>query len=157
MKRVNASLKPSRARTCNPGTNLKPSGVKPKRHVTVMKVADALAAKQKRKMTEQTDHWETSQKILVILAHPDDPEFFCGGTLARWARAGHEISYVLLTCGDKGFNPATQSDMTPEKLCGLRYDEQQNAAKVIGASSVRFLNRADGYLTPDLDLRRDVV
>jgi len=122
-----------------------------------MKVADAPAAKQKRKMTEQTDHWETPQKILVILAHPDDPEFFCGGTLARWAQAGHEISYVLLTCGDKGFNPATQSDMTPEKLCGLRYEEQQNAAKVIGASSVRFLDRADGYLVRDLDLRRDVV
>ena len=47
--------------------------------------------------------------------------------------------------------------MTPEKLCGLRYEEQQNAAKVIGASSVRFLDRADGYLIPDLDLRRDVV
>jgi len=47
--------------------------------------------------------------------------------------------------------------MTPEKLCGLRYEEQQNAAKVIGARSVRFLDRADGYLIPDLDLRREVV
>ncbi|MCI0550056.1 MAG: PIG-L family deacetylase [Anaerolineae bacterium] len=108
-------------------------------------------------MTEQTDHWETPQKILVILAHPDDPEFFCGGTLAQWARAGHEITYVLLTCGDKGFNPATHANMTPETLCGIRYEEQQNAAKVIGAKSVHFLDRADGYLTPDLDLRRDVV
>ena len=108
-------------------------------------------------MTEQTDHWETPQKILVILAHPDDPEFFCGGTLARWARAGHEITYVLLTCGDKGFNLATQEGMTPEILCGIRFEEQQNAAKVIGAKSVHFLDRADGYLTPDLDLRRDVV
>ena len=108
-------------------------------------------------MTEQTDHWETSQKILVILAHPDDPEFFCGGTLARWALAGHDISYVLLTCGDKGFNPATQAGMTTEKLCSIRFEEQQNAARVIGAGSVRFLDRADGYLVPDLDLRRDVV
>ncbi len=108
-------------------------------------------------MTEQTDHWGTLQKILVILAHPDDPEFFCGGTLARWARAGHEITYVLLTCGDKGFNPATHPEMTPEKLCGLRYEEQQNAAKVIGAKAVHFLDRADGYLIPDLELRRDVV
>ena len=122
-----------------------------------MKAADAPAAKQERKMTEQIDQWETPQKILVILAHPDDPEFFCGGTLARWARAGHEITYVLLTCGDKGFNPATHADMTPEMLCGIRYEEQQNAAKVIGARSVHFLDRADGYLTPDLDLRRDVV
>jgi LmbE family N-acetylglucosaminyl deacetylase len=118
---------------------------------------DALAAKQERKMTEQTNRWETPQKILVILAHPDDPEFFCGGTLAQWARAGHEITYVLLTCGDKGFNLATQAEMTPEKLCGIRYEEQQNAAKVIGAKSVHFLDNADGYLTPDLNLRRQVV
>ncbi len=103
------------------------------------------------------DTWDSPQKILVILAHPDDPEFFCGGTLARWARAGHQITYSLLTCGDKGFNPATHPDMTPEKLCGIRYVEQGNAAKVIGASAVHFLERPDGYLIPDLDLRRDVV
>jgi LmbE family N-acetylglucosaminyl deacetylase len=122
-----------------------------------MKVVVAPAAKHERKMTEQTNPWEPPQKILVILAHPDDPEFFCGGTLAHWARAGHEIAYVLLTCGDKGFNPATHADMTPEMLCGIRSGEQQSAAKVIGVKSVHFLGRADGYLIPDLDLRRDVV
>ena len=106
---------------------------------------------------EQPDNWSSPQNILVILAHPDDPEFFCGGTLARWARAGHEIAYVLLTCGDKGFNPSTHPEMTPEKLIGLRREEQHNAAKVIGAGAVHFLDRADGYLIPDLDLRRDVV
>ena len=41
------------------------------------------------------DAWEKPQKILVILAHPDDPEFFCGATLARWARAGHNIIYHI--------------------------------------------------------------
>ena len=108
-------------------------------------------------MTGPTDHWESSQKILVILAHPDDPEFFCGATLARWARAGHEITYHLLTCGDKGFNPATQPEMTTEKLCGIRHSEQQNAAKVIGAKAVHFMDRPDGYLIPDISLRRDMV
>jgi LmbE family N-acetylglucosaminyl deacetylase len=108
-------------------------------------------------MTEQTDHWETQQNILVILAHPDDPEFFCGGTLARWARAGHNITYLLLTCGDKGFNPTTESDMTPEKLCAIRHVEQANAAKVIGANPPLFLDLPDGYLVPDLTLRRSVV
>ncbi len=48
--------------------------------------------------------WNTPQEILVILAHPDDPEFFCGATLAKWAREGHHITYQLITCGDKGFN-----------------------------------------------------
>lgn len=101
--------------------------------------------------------WETPQSILVILAHPDDPEFFCGGTLAKWAREGHSITYLLLTCGDKGFNPATQPDMTPEKLCALRHIEQADAAKVIGANPPLFLDLPDGYLIPDLNLRRDVV
>ena len=108
-------------------------------------------------MTEKTNAWETPQKILVILAHPDDPEFFCGASLAKWARAGHEITYLLLTCGDKGFNPTTQPDMTTEKLCALRHVEQRNAANVIGAKAVHFLDVEDGYLTPNLDLRRDVV
>lgn len=108
-------------------------------------------------MTEETNAWETPQKILVILAHPDDPEFFCGASLAKWARAGHEVTYLLLTCGDKGFNPTTQADMTTEKLCALRHVEQRNAANVIGAKAVHFLDVEDGYLTPNLDLRRDVV
>ena len=106
---------------------------------------------------EQPGQWSLRQTILVILAHPDDPEFFCGATLARWARAGHDITYYLLTCGDKGFNPATHPEMTPEKLCGIRHEERLNAAKIIGAKAVHFLDRADGYLIPDLDLRRDVV
>jgi LmbE family N-acetylglucosaminyl deacetylase len=106
---------------------------------------------------EQPDNWTTPQDILVVLAHPDDPEFFCGASLARWARAGHKITYYLLTCGDKGFNDSTPSDMTREALCALRHNEQANAAKTIGAQAVHFLDRPDGYLVADLDLRRDVV
>jgi LmbE family N-acetylglucosaminyl deacetylase len=99
------------------------------------------------------DAWDKSQKILVILAHPDDPEFFCGATLARWARAGHEIHYFLLTNGNKGGGP----EMTPEQLCAIRQMEQQNAATVIGVRSVQFLNLEDGYLIPSLELRREIV
>jgi LmbE family N-acetylglucosaminyl deacetylase len=98
--------------------------------------------------------WEESQNILVILAHPDDPEFFCGGTLARWARAGHSIHYFLLTCGDKGYADA---DTPADRICAIRHAEQLAAAAVIGVQSVRFLDLADGYLLPSLDLRREVV
>ncbi len=108
-------------------------------------------------MTDPINPWEAQQKILVILAHPDDPEFFCGATLARWARAGHEITYYLLTCGDKGFNDSTTADMTPDDLCALRHMEQRKAAAVIGTKKVHFLDYKDGYLVPDLDLRREVV
>ncbi len=107
---------------------------------------------------DQPDAWPNPQKILVILAHPDDPEFFCGGTLARWAQAGHKISYCLLTCGDKGYNDTTKpSDISSDALCALRHREQQSAAEVIGVQAVQFLDHPDGYLVPDLDLRRELV
>ena len=108
-------------------------------------------------LTETTNSWDSPKNILVILAHPDDPEFFCGATLAKWAREGHHITYVLLTCGDKGFNPTTDPEMTPDKLCAIRHEEQYAAAKVIGAESVNIMEHPDGYLTPDINLRREVV
>src|SRR6266540_3642045 len=101
--------------------------------------------------------WNSPQNILVILAHPDDPEFFCGATLARWARAGHHITYQLLTCGDKGFNEFTPADMTPDTLCAIRHEEQLAAAQVIGVEAVYFMDCPDGYLVPDINMRRDVV
>jgi LmbE family N-acetylglucosaminyl deacetylase len=104
-------------------------------------------------MTEEPDAWQAPQKILVILAHPDDPEFFCGATLTRWAHAGHEINYLLLTCGDKGGGP----NITPDELCQLRRAEQRNAAAIIGVKSVRFMELEDGCLFPTLELRREIV
>jgi len=100
------------------------------------------------------DNWESPQHILVILAHPDDPEFFCGATLARWSAAGHHIEYCLLTCGDKG---TKDRSITSSQLCGTRQQEQQAAAAVLGVKRVRFLDYPDGYLIPDLDMRRDVT
>ena len=100
------------------------------------------------------DAWDKPQKILVILAHPDDPEFFCGATLARWARAGHEINYFLLTCGDKGF---TETNVNADYICGLRHAEQKAAAAIIGVKTVRFLDLEDGFVVPSIDLRREVV
>ena len=106
---------------------------------------------------ELIDNWESPQNILVILAHPDDPEFFCGATLAKWARLGHRITYQLLTCGDKGFNDSTPEGMTPDALCAIRHEEQLAAAKVIGVDAVHFMDCPDGYLVPTIELRRDVV
>jgi LmbE family N-acetylglucosaminyl deacetylase len=103
---------------------------------------------------EIPDHWESPQQILVVLAHPDDPEFFCGGTIARWIEAGHLVSYCLLTCGDKGTG---NRDLTPEELCIIRQNEQRSAAGVLGVDSVIFLNHPDGYLVPDLGLRKEIT
>jgi len=100
------------------------------------------------------DSWVQPQKILVVLAHPDDPEFFCGATVARWTEAGHQVNYCLLTCGDKGTKDPQQ---IPVELCNLRQQEQRAAAAILGVEGVRFLDYSDGYLVPDLELRRDIT
>lgn len=103
---------------------------------------------------ETPDNWDSPQRILVILAHPDDPEFFCGGTIARWVLAGHQVSYCLLTCGDKG---TSDREITADALCTQRQSEQMAAAAVLGVHQVRFLDHPDGYLVPDLELRKEIT
>lgn len=102
----------------------------------------------------EPEGWETPQKILAILAHPDDPEFFCGATLARWASQGHEITYCLLTRGDKG---AREADTDPLELGRRREIEQQGAANCLGVKRVFYLDFLDGTLIPDMASREAVT
>ncbi|MGD0005494.1 MAG: PIG-L deacetylase family protein [Anaerolineaceae bacterium] len=98
--------------------------------------------------------WVKPKKILIILAHPDDPEFFCGATIARWVKYGHYVVECLFTRGDKGsHDPAVK----PLELAKIREAEQKAAARVLGVEEVNFLNYQDGYLVPSLDARRDVI
>jgi LmbE family N-acetylglucosaminyl deacetylase len=92
--------------------------------------------------------------VLVVMAHPDDAEFGCGGTIARWAAAGKVINYLLCTSGDKG---AGDPAVSPLELAGTRRLEQINAAHVLGAREVTFLGYSDGVLQNTLELRRDIV
>ncbi|MCJ7825313.1 MAG: PIG-L family deacetylase [Anaerolineales bacterium] len=96
----------------------------------------------------------TSDRVLVVLAHPDDPEFFCGGTIARWTASGREITYCLLTRGDKG---ADDERLSTQELAEIRETEQRAAAKILGVHEVMFLNELDGYVLPTLELRSDIV
>ncbi len=96
----------------------------------------------------------TSDRVLVVLAHPDDPEFFCGGTIARWSASGKEITYCLLTRGDKG---SDDDKLSTQEMAEIREVEQRAAAKVLGVHEVMFLKELDGYVLPTLDLRRDIV
>jgi hypothetical protein len=100
------------------------------------------------------ESWEEPKRILVVLAHPDDPEFFCGATIARWTSTGHEVRYCLLTCGDKG---TQDRSLDSEALCALRQKEQRAAAAVLGVTQLRFLGYPDGYLVPDLNLRGEIT
>ncbi|MBI3733738.1 MAG: PIG-L family deacetylase [Chloroflexi bacterium] len=93
------------------------------------------------------------KRVLVVMAHPDDPEFGTGGTTAKWAREGKEIAYVIVTDGSKG---SDDPEMTWEKLVPLRQVEQRAAAQVLGVKEVFFLTHRDGELMPDLNVRRDI-
>jgi LmbE family N-acetylglucosaminyl deacetylase len=104
-------------------------------------------------MTNQLEQTtETAPKrAMAIYAHPDDPEFFSGGTLIRWAQQGYELTYVLVTSGDKGTD---DPNMTPQRLGEIREEEQRAAAKCVGATTVIYLRYPDGELEHTLDLRR---
>lgn len=103
---------------------------------------------------EDFEGWNEKKRILVILAHPDDPEFFMGATLARWGALGHEVRYCLLTTGQKGSQDVNQK---PEVLAALRKEEQQNAANTLKVKSVEFLDYVDGEVVPDLEMRKKIV
>jgi LmbE family N-acetylglucosaminyl deacetylase len=93
------------------------------------------------------------KKIMVIAAHPDDPEFGCAATLAKWASAGHEITYLLLTSGDKG---SRERKTPPGELAAVREVEQRAAAAELGVRKVIFLRHPDGLLENSLTLRREL-
>jgi LmbE family N-acetylglucosaminyl deacetylase len=100
------------------------------------------------------NHFYIPGSAMAIVAHPDDIEFSCAGTLARWAKAGARISYVLCTSGDVGIN---EPGMTRQRATEIREAEQRAAAEIAGASEVIFLREPDGMLLPTLDLRKKLV
>ena len=94
------------------------------------------------------------KRAMVIVAHPDDIEFGCAGTVARWVRAGAEVCYVLVTSGDVGI--ATDG-MTKAKATEIREAEQLAAAEVVGVKKVVFLREPDGAVENTLALRKKLV
>jgi len=94
------------------------------------------------------------ESAMVIVAHPDDIEFSCAGTMARWARAGSRICYVLCTSGDVGI---ADEGMTREKASEIRQAESRKAAEITGVKEIVFLGEPDGALVATLDLRRKLV
>ena len=95
-----------------------------------------------------------SKKILAIGAHPDDIEFGCGGTMALLHSQGHELYFAVATDGNRG---SRQHEFEKEILVASRKQEQQAAAKILGASEVVFLDQEDGNLVPDLQFKEQIV
>lgn len=105
-----------------------------------------------------TDHDER-RTALVVVAHPDDAEFGCGGTIAAWANEGWQVTLLVCTDGTAG-GPDEAIDVSQEarrRINATRKAEQQAAAAALGIHEVVFLDYPDGLLTPSIELRREIV
>jgi LmbE family N-acetylglucosaminyl deacetylase len=96
---------------------------------------------------------EGVERILLVLAHPDDVDFGFAGSVATWTDAGVAVTYCIVTDGDAG---GAETGINRSEMAALRRDEQRAAAAVVGVDDVRFLAFPDGQVEATLDLRRDI-
>tara|TARA_A100001037_G_C15095915_1_gene611439 strand:- start:446 stop:1228 length:783 start_codon:yes stop_codon:yes gene_type:complete len=94
------------------------------------------------------------ESAMAIMAHPDDIEFACAGTLARWAKLNTRICYLVCTSGDAGI---ARSGMTRQEASQIRENEQRTAANIVGTKDVVFLREPDGMLQPTMEVRKKIV
>jgi len=102
----------------------------------------------------RTPSTDRPERLMVIVAHPDDADFGPAATLARWIRAGSVGHLVCCTSGDAG---SDDPETDPLELARLREGEQRAAASHVGYEGVTFLHRPDGALENDLPLREQLV
>ncbi|HSV92186.1 MAG TPA: PIG-L deacetylase family protein [Desulfobacterales bacterium] len=105
-------------------------------------------------MPRTTSASRATERVLVVAAHPDDPEYGCAATIAKWAAEGREVTFLLLTSGDKGSkDPAVR----PGQLAARREREQREGAVRLGVSDLIFARHPDGMLENTMALRREVA
>lgn len=98
-----------------------------------------------------TQDLDVPSSALAVGAHPDDVEFGCGGTLAKWAAAGCTVHHLVCTDGSKG---TWDPDADTAELAATRADEQREAARRLGGrGEVIFLDQVDGELESTRALR----
>jgi LmbE family N-acetylglucosaminyl deacetylase len=101
-----------------------------------------------------TDRADEVERALVIVAHPDDAEFWAGGTIALWSASGVDVSYLVLTDGDAG---GVDLDTDRGEVPAIRRAEQRRSAFLLGVKEVEFLGQHEGELYQSLELRRELV
>ncbi len=102
-------------------------------------------------MSEQN---QERKRALAIGAHPDDNEVGCGGTVAKLAQQGWEVTFIICTNGNKGSHDPS---VNIYHLAATREEEQRNAARVLGVERVIFLRYNDGELQPTSGLRGEMA
>ena len=94
---------------------------------------------------------EGFERVLCVVAHPDDVEYGTSSAVAAWTGRGVEVAYLLLTRGEAGMDA-----LDPGATAELRTAEQLAAAAEVGVDQVDFLDHPDGVLTYSLAIRRDI-
>ncbi len=92
--------------------------------------------------------------VLIVAAHPDDPEFGCGATQAKYVAQGRKVVVAVVTSGEEGGEDPSIPDAV---LKAQREDEQRRASSVIGVDTVEFLHYPDGHVANCYELKRDIV
>ncbi len=94
------------------------------------------------------------KRVLVVMAHPDDAEIRCGGTIAKWVQEGKEIKYLICTSGDKG---SKDPKISSYKLGETREREQCKSAEILAIKNLTFLRYGDGNLPHSPSLRYEIA
>jgi LmbE family N-acetylglucosaminyl deacetylase len=92
------------------------------------------------------------ERVLAVVAHPDDLEYGAASAVAAWTDAGKTVVYVLVTRGEAGIDT-----IEPERCGPLREAEQIEAARRVGVEKVEFLGFQDGVIEHSLELRRAIA
>ena len=95
---------------------------------------------------------EGFERVLCVVAHPDDLEYGVASVVARWTSQGKRVAYALATSGEAGID-----GMAPAECGPLREEEERRSAGVVGVTDVRFLGHPDGLVEDGLELRRDIA
>ena len=93
------------------------------------------------------------ERVLAVMAHPDDIDFGAGGTIAALTAAGVEVSYCIITSGDAG---GVDRDVPRSEIPAMRQAEQRAAGAAVGVEDITFLGYRDGELSVSHELRRDI-
>ena len=92
------------------------------------------------------------ETVLVVVAHPDDPEYGISSAVAKWSAAGVQTNYLLLTAGEAGIGSVEPSTTGP-----MRSEEQKAACQQVGVENLNILDFPDGVLEYSLDIRRAIA
>jgi LmbE family N-acetylglucosaminyl deacetylase len=93
--------------------------------------------------------WNTA---LILVPHPDDPEYGCAAAVAKWTASGKTVHYALACRGEAGIE-----GMPPEDAGPVREGEQRRSAAIVGVDDVQFWDFPDSNIRNTPELRAKIA